>query len=125
MLLILSIFFFITSCSEEEDEKQQSTSIYNQWDMIKYEPGLSPTENFSKGQVSWNFEKTNSLKVQIDKTISNPPLKNEGTYEFSINGDRISIDNIEYDFSINQKTLTISDDPASDGFKITFAKKNE
>ena len=54
MFLILSIFLFITGCSEEET-KQQENSIYGQWNLIKYEPGLSPTENFNTGQISWTF----------------------------------------------------------------------
>ena len=44
MFLILSIFLLITGCSEEET-KQQENSIYGQWSLIKYEPGLAPTEN--------------------------------------------------------------------------------
>ncbi|MEN8913313.1 MAG: hypothetical protein ABF257_05625 [Polaribacter sp.] len=121
MFLILSMFFFITSCNEEET-KQQENSIYNQWSLIKYEPGLSPTENFNVSQISWNFQQTNILKIQVDNTIITPPLKTEGEYDFSINGNRVSINNMIYDFSISENTLIISDNPSSDGFKATFSK---
>ena len=124
MFLILSIFFLITGCNEEEI-KQQENSIYNQWSLIKYEPGLSPTENFNVSQISWNFQQTNILKIQIDNTVSTPPLKTEGEYDFSLNGNRISIGDMEYDFSINENTLIISDDPSSDGFRVTFSKDTE
>ena len=67
MFLILSIFLLITGCSEEET-KQQENSIYGQWSLIKYEPGLAPTENFSVNQISWDFKHTNILKIQIDNT---------------------------------------------------------
>jgi hypothetical protein len=124
MFLILSIFFLITGCGEEET-KQQENSIYNQWSLIKYEPGLSPTEDFNENQIYWDFQQTNILKVQVDNTVSTPPLKTEGEYDFSLNGNRVSIGNMEYDFSISENTLIISDDPSSDGFKATFLKVTE
>ncbi len=124
MILILSIFFLITGCNEEE-AKQQGNSIYGKWSLIKYEPGFSPTENFSVNQISWSFEQTNVLKIQVDNTISTPPIKSEGQYDFSLNDNRVTIDNVEYDFSINENTLIISDDPSSDGFKATFLKATE
>ena len=124
MYLILSVLFLFTGCNEEET-KQQESSIYNQWSLIKYEPGLSPTENFNVNQISWNFQQTNILKIQVDNTVSTPPLKTEGEYDFSINGNRVSINNMEYDFSISENTLIISDNPSSDGFKATFSKEME
>ena len=124
MYLISSVLFLFTGCNEEE-AKQQENSIYNQWSLIKYEPGLSPTENFNVNQIYWDFQQTNILKVQVDNTVSTPPLKKEGQYNFSINGNRLSINKIEYDFSIIENTLTISDDPSSDGFKATFSKGAE
>lgn len=124
MYLILAMFIIITGCNEEET-KQQENSIYNQWSLIKYEPGLSPTENFNVSQISWNFQQTNILKIQVDNTVITPPLKTEGEYDFSINGNRVSINNMVYDFSISENTLIISDNPSSDGFKATFSKAIE
>lgn len=124
MFLILSIFLFITGCREEET-KQQENSIYGQWSLIKYEPGLSPTENFNIGQIYWTFQSTNNLQVQVNNSVSTPPLKTTGEYDFSINGSRISIDDIEYDLSVNGNALIVSDSPSSDGFKITFSKEIE
>ena len=124
MYLILSIFFFITGCSEEET-KQQEKSIYGQWNLIKYEPGFSPTENFNNGEISWTFQSTNKLQVQVSNSVNKPPLKTIGEYDFSINSDRILIDYIEYDFSINGNTLIISDDPSADGFRATLTKRTE
>lgn len=121
MYLILSVLFLFTGCNEEET-KQQENSIYKQWNLIKYEPGFSPTENFSENQIIWHFQQTNILKIQVDNAVSTPPLKTDGEYDFSINGNRVSINNMEYDFSISESTLIISDDPSSDGFKATFSK---
>lgn len=119
--LTLSIFLLFTNCSEQEII-QKENPIYNKWSLVKFEPGLSPTETFNEGKVEWFFQQSNKLKVEIDNSISSSPIKPNGEYVFSLNGNRISIDNIEYDYSINENTLIISDDPSSDGFKATFSK---
>jgi hypothetical protein len=124
MLLIFAMLFLFTGCNEEE-AKQQETSVYNKWNLIKFEPGLSPTETFSEGKITWLFQQENKLKVEIDNSVSSSPIKSTGEYGFSLNGNRISIGNIEYDYSINENTLIISDDPSSDGFKATFSKAIE
>ena len=46
MSLILTILFMFTGCNKEE-VKQQENLILGQWSLIKFEPGFSPTENFS------------------------------------------------------------------------------
>ena len=102
MYAILSMFFIITSCSKEET-KQQENSIYSQWSLIKYEPGFSATENFSSEQITWTFEQAGVIQVVVDISVNTPPIKTIGEYNFSIVENTISIDNIEYDFSINKK----------------------
>jgi len=124
IFLILSMFFFFTNCSEQK-VTQEENLIYNKWYLVKFEPGLSPTETFNEGKVIWLFQQENKLKVEIDNSVSSSPIKPIGEYEFSLNGNRISIGNIEYDYSINENTLIISDDPSSDGFKATFLKAIE
>lgn len=129
LLLSFLVLFFISSCNEDrikQDELQQKeNSIYNKWDLVKYEPGFSPIQNFNSGQIYWDFQQNNILQVEVDNSIDNAPLKINGEYAFSIDEDRISIDNTAYDFSINNNELIISDDPSSDGFKITFSKRLE
>jgi len=124
MSLILTILFMFTGCNKEE-VKQQENLILGQWSLIKFEPGFSPTENFTNGKVIWLFQQPNKLKVEIANTVSFSPIKSTGEYEFSLSGNLISIDNLEYDFSINGNILVISDDPSSDGFKATFSKVTE
>ena len=124
IFLILTAFFFFTGCCREV-VKQQENSIYSKWHLVKFEPGLSPTQIFIEGKIIWLFQQQNKLKVEIDNTVSSSPIKSTGEYEFSLNGNRISIDHVKYDFSISEKTLIISDNPSSDGFKATFSKAIE
>jgi hypothetical protein len=124
IILILSMFLFFSNCSEQEI-KQEENLIYNKWNLVKFEPGFSPIETFNEGKIIWLFQKSNKVKVEIDNSVLSSPIKSSGEYEFFLNGNLISIDNIEYDYSINANTLIISDDPSSDGFKATFSKAIE
>lgn len=124
IILILGILFSLAGCSNDKIEKQE-IDITGLWHLMKFEPGLSPTEKFSKNQIIWRFQQANTLIIQIDGTVSSPPLKTNGKYNFSVNGNRVTIDNKKYDFSINKNTLIISDDPSADGFKATFLKVTE
>lgn len=119
IFLTLSIFLLLTNCSEQHITREENP-IYNKWSLVRFEPGLSPTETFNEGKIEWLFQQSNKLKVDIDNSISTSPIKPNGEYVFSLNRNSISIDNIEYDYSINENTLIISDDLSSDGFKATF-----
>lgn len=52
---------------------------------------------------------TNKLQVQVNNSVNTPPLKTTG----------------EYDFSINENILIISDDPSADGFRATLTKRTQ
>ena len=124
IILVLSILFSLTSCNNDKIEKQE-IDIIGLWNLTKYEPGFSPTENFNDGEISWTFQSTNKLQVIVSSSVNTPPLKTTGEYDFSINNGRILIDDIEYDLSINENTLIISDDPSADGFRATLTKRTE
>lgn len=124
LVLILSILFSLTGCNNNKIEKQE-IDIIGLWNLTKYEPGFSPTENFNNGEISWTFQSTNKLQVQVSNSVNTPPLKKTGEYDFSINNGRILIDDIEYGFSINENKLILSDDPSADGFRATFTKRTE
>ena len=49
------------------------------------------------------------LQVQVNNSVNTPPLKTTG----------------EYDFSINENILIISDDPSADGFRATLTKRTQ
>ena len=95
-------------------------SIFRKWNLIKFEGGFSPIENFNEGEIIWEFQLNNIVKIANDNSVSSPPIKPNGKYNFSINGSEIFIDNLEYDFILVSSSLIISNNPSSDGFKATF-----
>lgn len=118
LVLVLSLF----SCCDNNTTEE--ISIYYKWSLVKFEPGLSPIKNFNNEMIIWEFHQNGILEISIDNSVDSEPIKPAGEFQFSLNGNRILIDNLEYDFLISNELLIISDNPSSDGFKATFYKIN-
>lgn len=125
IFLLFTFFFFASSCGEEKPEE---ISIIGQWSLIKYEPGFSPTENFSLGTILWTFNSNNRVNVIIadDKVINNEiPLNISGNYSYSNTENELLLDNKQkFKYEIKNKELIISTfiDLSADGLRITFSK---
>ena len=123
MYLILAVLFFFTSCNKEKEQEQEN-SIYGKWYLLKFEPGISPTETFIEGEIVWTFKQENKLIIELGNDVSSSPIEPTGEYKFLVNKNRISIGNREFDYSKNEDTLIISNNPSADGFRATFTKSN-
>ena len=73
----------------------------------------------------WNFQIDGNLIVEVENIVDTPPILEDGSYTYSLNNNKITINNVEYDYSLSDNELIVSDDPASDGFRATFVKINE
>ncbi len=121
--IIFNILLLFSSCSDNEPINIEGP-IIGKWSLIKYKPGYSPTENFNTGEIIWEFKKIEILNVIIDESISSSPVLPNGKHKYSLNVNelKITIDNTEYDYEINNTKLLIDNDLASDGFRIEFIK---
>lgn len=130
MYLILSVLFLFTGCHEEE-AKQQENSIYGTWSLIKYEPGFSPTENFSENQIIWTFNSNNSLNVLISigtEVSDKLPLNSNGEYIYAANNNELIINNnqgFKYEITNNELIMSTFVGLEADGMRITFKKRTE
>lgn len=98
--------------------------IVNEWSLIKFEPGFSPTKNFKEKEIVWTFLENGTLKVET--SLSNSlPIKSIGVYGFSLREKQIVFGETGYDFELKNESLIISDDPSSDGFRATFYKTGD
>ena len=127
IILILSIFL-ATSCNKDDDNwtAQNNQEIVATWHLIKFEPGFSPTDNYTD-EIQWTFTTNNTIDVVIENgtnTNSSLPLNSNGNYTYSIAGNQITIENITYNFEINNNELLIEDTvgQSADGKKLTFNK---
>ncbi len=120
LILIFSMLLSLTSCTSNDTSKQENLLI-GTWNLMKFENGFSPTENFSNGDIIWNFQENGN--VSINSLMTNSPIKPNGSYNYSLTGNRILIGDTEYDYEFNNSILFISDNPSADGFKATFTKQ--
>ena len=127
IILILSICL-ATSCNKDDDNwtAQNNQEIVATWHLIKFEPGFSPTDNYTD-EIQWTFTTNNTIDVVIENgtnTNSSLPLNSNGNYTYSIAGNQITIENITYNFEINNNELLIEDTvgQSADGKKLTFNK---
>lgn len=117
--IILGVLLSITSCGVEKED--QNNPIFKKWSLIKFEPGFSPTKSFDSKEIIWEFQENGKLKININVSISKPPIKPTGEYQFLLEGNRIIIEGVEYGFTIHNDALIISDDPSADGFRATYS----
>lgn len=120
LILILSIMFSFISCSNNSNENNEN-SIIGTWSLIRFEPGFSPIENFNERQIIWAFQKNGIVNITINTSISSTPIKSSGSYNYSLTGSKIIIDNTQYDYYFKNGFLIISDNPSADGFRAEFS----
>jgi hypothetical protein len=127
LIFIFLSVFSLFSCSKNNDDStnQQTNDLLSTWKLVKFEPGFSPTNNYTN-EIQWTFTaNTVNVVIQSGTNVSGSlPLNNSGTYSYSLNGNQIIIDNITYKYEILNNVLKIEDllGQTSDGKKITFNK---
>lgn len=137
LIFFLSILLFV-SCNNDDDNSTETEQheIVATWNLIRYEPGFSPTTNYTD-EISWEFNPDNTINVNIvnGTEISNSmPLNVNGNYNYIINDNEtiignityndIVIDGTTYDFFFVNEQLYIEDTIGNDadGRRLTFLK---
>ena len=128
LLLFVGIGLLI-SCAEDENDLSSEITINGTWDLINVRGGLASSNiNYSKGDVKWIFDQTDStLSVQNKVGNDKAFMLHSGSYDFSIGlnaGTQILfVDNDDHRMVILSldNNLIISDD-MNDGFTAEFKK---
>lgn len=120
-ILILSILISFVNCSNNNNESDEN-SIIGTWNLLKFESGFSPIENYNNGDIIWVFQQNGTVNVTINSSIASSPIKPRGSYNYSLTGSRILIGDTEFDYEFNKSLLIISDNPSADGFRAEFLK---
>ncbi len=124
IFLILSLFF-ITSCNKNDETNQETTDLVGSWYLMSFNPGFGQTENYNTGDIIWTINSNNSINVTLNVTTSTQlPLNDNGNYSYNIiSNDSVNIENIDYEYQIEEEqTLKLLDSPSSDGIILTFQK---
>ncbi|MDG1850127.1 MAG: hypothetical protein P8I82_06565 [Flavobacteriales bacterium] len=120
--ILFVILLAFSSCGEN-DEIDQSNQIIGKWSLVNVMAGFSPEEIYDSGIILWEFTSENQILVEINTELnesSNVPLNNNGTYNFELIENKINIEDIEYEYHLDNGHLILSHQVASDGPRLEF-----
>lgn len=120
--ILFVILLAFSSCGEN-DEIDQSNQIIGKWCLVNVMAGFSPEEIYDSGIILWEFTSENQILVEINTELnesSNVPLNNNGTYNFELIENKINIEDIEYEYHLDNGHLILSHQVASDGPRLEF-----
>ncbi len=128
-VLFLNILVFVTilvSCKKNETTATPNDELNGRWSLVEISKGFGGSESFVVNDIIWEFNSNNTIEVTLNV---NPnleiPLDATGSYDYSVNGNYITISNsntFEYELLSNGTILRLSDNGAADGDIITLQK---
>lgn len=139
-LLVFSISVLALSCNTNDDvicnqnpnpvtnnsTDEPTNELLSTWSLAKFEGGIGPTLLYNNDEIKWTFNANNNLHVEIvtgTQLYSGIPLNESGTYSYASSTTVLTLNNTEsWILNINGNTMTIDQNPAADGRKLTFNK---
>ena len=129
--LFLNILLFTTlfvSCKKAKTTTPPNDELNGRWSLVEFSKGFGGSESFRVNDIVWEFNSNNTIDVTLNV---NPnleiPLGATGVYNYTINGNQITLPNgntFEYIILSNGTMLRLSDNGAADGDIVTFQKNN-
>jgi len=119
LLFLLSGILF--SCNSDENNAI-ADELNGEWNLISVSCLCEPI-SLETGEHIWNFNVNDSeLNVVNNVTESLHTILETGNYDITVSNDKITIQNIEYDYYFENENLYLADDPGSDGPLIRFVR---
>ncbi|MFC4633467.1 hypothetical protein ACFO3O_06090 [Dokdonia ponticola] len=113
----------LTSCSTDDEKNTAVASDLNgTWEMTSYVAFLPDLPEINSNEIKWTFDiDANQLSIVNTIEAAYPYILASGNYSnLLITANTITIAGIEYDYTIENEILIISDDPESDGPIMRF-----
>ena len=118
--------FLSISCADDDTMNRNGSEIFATWSLINYQCCLSPSENYNQSEILWTFSNNGELSIAINTKLdenSQIPFQNSTTVAYTKTETEITIDQLTYDYRIEESgDLILSDSPASDGPIIILRK---
>lgn len=126
------IFFFLMLSLYACKPDSESVEIIREpwegkWNLVSATYGLAGGENFATGAITWTFDANHDVDVRINVPLGSNthlPLEQNGIYNCPINsaGDKITINNHDYGFSIQNGVLFVDGGMIVDGPGYRFER---
>lgn len=118
-MLFLMLIGIITSCSKED---KTNKDLNGEWEMTSYVAFLPSLPAINENDIKWTFDVPNNKLSVINKIESQYPyILASGNYDINVTSKTVTILSVEYDYSIENGTLSISNNPELDGPVMSFA----
>jgi len=128
--VFLLAFALFNTCSKTENSKIEIDPIDGSWHLISYNAGRALFAQLEPGEVTWTFSSEEQvINVENNAAIRNEFLPLSGKYHFDRKVNTISIDDENFriptrtlDILIEDRSLTLSNNPEADGPLLTFIR---
>ncbi len=126
-LLIASLFISCSGSNSDMDIQKTNTknAFKGYWNLAKIRGGFSPTEQFTSGDVVFNFLDNDSVKIMIEVLVENSsklPFKNDTILSYEYDSIEIVIGDENFEYIITDSLLKLFDNLASDGIMLELVK---
>ncbi len=119
-IIFLVVMVVLFSCNN--DSISTDSELEGKWNLISVSCYCEPI-NLEKGEQIWIFDLSkNSLKVKNNVSEELHTILETGTYDIVLEGTKITILSIEYDYYFENGNLILSDHPESDGPLISYVR---
>ncbi|WP_299212132.1 hypothetical protein [uncultured Dokdonia sp.] len=123
ILYFLLLAGILASCSnDDEKDMEVGNDLNGKWEMTSYVAFLPSLPEINSNEIEWTFDVGNN-QLSIVNTIESeyPYMLTSGTYiNLTITDNTITISDVEYDYTIENGMLSISDNPEMDGPIMRF-----
>ena len=119
-LFVLLACLTLVACSDEKVTKKHL--IVDQWNITQFSAGMGGMWTYDENDIVWEFKSNNKVTVTINGSVTIAPILNVGTHEYQIIGDKIILNETEYDFTIEDESLIISFHPEVDGTQLQLSR---
>jgi len=123
---VLFLFIIISALACKKDSSEIVNDLNGTWSMETYTAFISSLPNLNDGDVNWTFDLANNeLLIQNNVETLYPYLLQSGNYLINMPSASINIDSVDYDYEIENGTLTISNHPELDGPIMRFKRYSQ
>lgn len=112
-------------CCSDDDHPPINPELNKTWEMVSYVAFMPELPRINEGDISWTIDVPNKKLTVVNKLENQHPyMRPSGAYQIGITHNNINISSTEYDYIIENDTLTLSDIGGSaDGPIMKFIAK--
>lgn len=122
LIFVFILSGILCSCSDSNENDAISDELNGEWNLISVSCLCEPVQ-LESGQHIWNFDLDNN-ELNVVNNVTEPlhTILETGTYVITVTDNKVTVQNIEYDYYFENGKLYLADNPESDGPLIKFEK---